>query len=54
MYRPDEDSVTTVSASAVRGHCAIGEQCTIIMNKKEYTGKVAAKGTNVIYIYFTF
>ena len=43
--------MTTVSASAVRGHCTIGEQCTIIMNKKEYTGKVAAKGTNVIYIY---
>ena len=51
MYWPDEDSVTAVSASAVHSHCTIGEQCKITMNKKEYNGKVAAKGTNVIYIF---
>ena len=53
MVWPNEGSVTAVSASAVHGHCTmtVGDQCKVTMNKKEYNGKVAEKGTNVIYIF---
>ena len=56
MYWPDEDSVSTVSAAAVRGHCTmtVGEQCKVSVSKKDYNGKVAAKGKNIIYTYFTY
>ena len=35
VYWPDEDSVTAVSTSAVRGYCTmtVGDQCKVVMNK---------------------
>ena len=51
MYWHEEQSVSTVSTSTVRGHCtmAIGDHCEITVGNNEYNGKVAAKGERIIH-----
>ena len=48
---PDEESVTAVSASTVRGttlNASIGEEVQVTVNNKGYNGRVAAKGTHML------
>ena len=45
VYWPEE-SVSIVSDRDVQGESKkVGDECTIVINKKEYRGKIAAKGT---------
>ena len=45
VYWPEE-SVSVVSDRDIQGESKkVGDECTIAINKKEYHGKIAAKGT---------
>ena len=52
VYWPEE-SVSVVSDRDIQGESKkVGDECTIAINKKEYRGKIAAKGTCNVH-YFT-
>ena len=47
VYWPDEECMSVVASSRVTGSHEVGDECTVTMQRKTYSGRIAATGMYV-------
>ena len=50
MHWAEEDSVSIICGNDIRGDQKEGGSCSVKINKKDYVGKIDAKGTNIFVV----